>query len=144
MTKATLLTILGSALVLSAVGYAIYDSVALSSNTTSQIIQDTSSTPQSSPSLEAQDVSTTVETDTLFTITATESGKTAFELLQSQAQVEFTEYPFGVFIESINGLAGDASNFWALYVNDEYSQTGADQTVLESGDVVEFRYEAVK
>ncbi len=49
-----------------------------------------------------------------------------------------------VFIESIDGLASDEEHYWALYVNDEYAEAGADQTTLEEGDIVEFRYEKLE
>ena len=70
--------------------------------------------------------------------------KNAFELLKSVAEVEYKEYDFGVFIESINGIKGDDKNFWAFYVNDEKAQAGADKTILQKGDRVEWRYEEIE
>lgn len=68
----------------------------------------------------------------------------AFELLKENAEIEYKEYDFGVFVESINGTAGDEKHFWALYVNDEQSITGADQTTVNKGDLLEWRYEEIK
>lgn len=68
----------------------------------------------------------------------------AFELLKENAEIEYKEYDFGVFVESINGTAGDDKHFWALYVNDEQSMTGADQTTVNTGDVLEWKYEEIK
>lgn len=81
------------------------------------------------------------ETD--LTFVATEDGQTAFELLEENAQVDSEQYDFGVLIRSINGKASDKDHYWALYVNDEYAQTGADQTVLTNGDLTEWRYEEI-
>jgi len=71
------------------------------------------------------------------------SDQSAFELLRTKANVAYKEYDFGVYIESINGLAGDDNHYWALYVNGEYAQAGADQTILSQGDRIEFRYEKI-
>jgi len=96
--------------------------------------QPTPSVAQLAPS-DAQP--TTIE------ITAWEDGQTALALLESVATVQKQEYGFGVFVEGVNGLLGDQNNYWAFYVNDEYAQQGADQTILQTGDVVRFVYEPV-
>ncbi len=78
------------------------------------------------------------------TLIATMSGQTVEGLLTSSAQVEFQDFgTVGKFVKSINGLASDDHSYWALYVNGEYSQTGVSQTVLRTGDVVDFVYEEV-
>ncbi|MBP7875987.1 DUF4430 domain-containing protein [Candidatus Woesebacteria bacterium] len=70
---------------------------------------------------------------------------TAADLLKnSGADVEMTSYgDLGSFITSINGAAGDADNYWAFYVNDEYAQQAADKTMLKDGDRVKFVFEKV-
>lgn len=70
--------------------------------------------------------------------------KNAFELLKTVADIEYQKYDFGVFVESINGTKNNDKHFWSLYINDEQSQTGADQTILQKGDRVEWRYEEIK
>jgi hypothetical protein len=101
-----------------------------------------SPTPLVSPSPElVEEVPVIME----YSFTASTSGQTAFELLISNIEtVEYTEYDFGTFIESIGGIAGDNKNFWAFYINDEKAQTGADVTVLEEGDRVKFIYEEIE
>ena len=84
-----------------------------------------------------------MDQETIISLEALTDGQTAFELLGSQATVAFKQYDFGVFIESINGLAGDEKHFWALYIDDKQSQVGADQLVLQKGDRIEFRYEEI-
>lgn len=74
---------------------------------------------------------------------AHEDGVTAFDLLQENAKVEYKEYDFGVFVESINGVPGNTEYFWALYVNDEKANAGADITILNTGDTVEWKYEKI-
>lgn len=72
---------------------------------------------------------------------STTADQTALKLLQDNAEVEYDEYDFGVMVNSINGLTSDSGHYWAFYVNGEYSQQGADQTVLAVDDVLEWRYE---
>lgn len=72
-----------------------------------------------------------------------DGGETAFEALQTLIEIEYDEYDFGVYIKSIGGVAGNDEYFWALYVNGEQAQAGADQTNLEAGDKMEWRYEKI-
>lgn len=81
----------------------------------------------------------------LIKIEATKSGQTAFALLlESVPNVKYKQYDFGFFIESINDLTGNDSNFWAFYLNGEKSPTGADSVVLNAGEVIEFKYEKIE
>ncbi len=52
------------------------------------------------------------------------------------------EYPsLGFFVESINGKKGTNGYYWFLYVNGKSSDTGASETHLKTGDVIEWKYE---
>ena len=75
-----------------------------------------------------------------------QDGKNAFELLQLAAanKVEFKQYDFGVFIQSINGVKPDSKHFWKLYVNGQESQVGADKLATHNGDTIEWRVEEIK
>lgn len=78
-------------------------------------------------------------------LVATVSGQTAFALLlETTTEVKYKKYDFGVFIESIDGLAGDKENFWAFYLNGIRATTGADATVLKAGDQASFKYEKIE
>jgi len=78
-------------------------------------------------------------------IEATQGGKTAFShLVESVPGVKYKKYDFGFFIESINDLPGDNKNFWAFYLNGEKSQSGADSVVVNSGEVIELKYEKIE
>ncbi len=72
-------------------------------------------------------------------------GETAMDLLKnSGTKVEAKSYgDAGTFITSLNDLEGDAANYWAMYVNDEYAQEAADKTVIKNGDRVKFVYERI-
>lgn len=74
---------------------------------------------------------------------AKESNQTALELLQANAQVEYDEYSFGVFVTTINNLKADNSHYWAFYVNGEYAMQSVDATKLQEGDKVSFVYEVL-
>jgi cytoskeletal protein RodZ len=68
----------------------------------------------------------------------------AMKILESQdPSFTFAEqsYPdLGEFVESINGKASANGYYWFLYVNGKDSSTGASQTIVHSGDVIEWRY----
>lgn len=57
---------------------------------------------------------------------------------------EATETEYGLYIESINDEKADYSvdgSYWAIYVNGEYGQYGADQQPVNDGDTYSFVYE---
>ncbi len=71
------------------------------------------------------------------------TGNTVFDLLNQTAAVTFTEYAYGKFILSINGVENNANNngyFWQYWVNDELAPVAADNYVLSDGDYVLWKY----
>jgi len=84
------------------------------------------------------------EEQKLISLTASEDDTQAWDLLIDNHQVIYQEFDFGIFIEGIDGLKGDQENFWAIYVNDQSSLVGIMDIVLNEGDVLEFRYEAIE
>lgn len=84
------------------------------------------------------------ETNSQLVLTATQNGQTALELLEAEAVIETKDYgEAGMFVTSINGLAGDNEHYWGFYINDEYAQQGVSQTILNNGDIVKFVYEEI-
>lgn len=68
----------------------------------------------------------------------------AMQKLSTNGSLTYTsqEYPgLGVFIDSINGQKNSSDNYWILYVNGTTTPTGASATIINSGDVVEWKYE---
>lgn len=74
---------------------------------------------------------------------ATSSGQNALELVESQVELSLKKYDFGVMIEGVNGLMADNKNYWAVYLNDEYAQTGITQIELEKDERIELKYEEI-
>ncbi len=84
----------------------------------------------------------------------TYQGKTDAEYLSGlmdelQAAGDFsyegTTSDYGLFITAINGETADYDkdgSYWAIYVNGEYGQYGADQQPVADGDSFRFVYEA--
>ncbi len=72
-----------------------------------------------------------------------EEGKTAFELLQGLTEVEYQQYDFGIFVESINSVRPDEQHFWKLYINGQDAQVGADQLQTRNSDVLEWKLEEI-
>ena len=57
---------------------------------------------------------------------------------------EASKSEYGLYIEAINGLKADYTAdgaYWAIYVNGEYGQYGADQQPVNSGDKYSLVYE---
>lgn len=76
------------------------------------------------------------------------SGSTAIDVLLNAAQtngfeVKTTEYDFGVLVDSINGVAGDAVNntYWIYYINDVSATVGASSYVVADGDTILWKFE---
>jgi len=57
--------------------------------------------------------------------------------------VVFTQYAYGKFITSINGVDNDAGKngyYWQYWVNDELAPVAADNYVLAGGEQVLWKY----
>ena len=73
-------------------------------------------------------------------------GATLFDLTKEVADVNYTAYPFGVFITAINGKGGDPDYYWLWYrwnsTNAQWDtyMVGADAFVLHHGDVASWVY----
>ena len=70
-------------------------------------------------------------------------GLTVFDALNQTANVTFTQYPFGKFIESINGLnnnEGGNGFHWQYWVNDELGHIAADLYPMLDGDRILWKY----
>lgn len=53
------------------------------------------------------------------------------------------ESEYGIMITEINGVTADWNvdqSYWAIYVNDEYGQYGADSQPVADGDSYKFEY----
>lgn len=70
-----------------------------------------------------------------------ESGKTVFELLQAQHQIEFSQSAQGVFVLSINTVKNEGGKAWRYFINDKPGNVACDKAVVFEGDVVQWRYE---
>ena len=58
--------------------------------------------------------------------------------------VEGTESTYGLYIETVNGLAADYDTdgaYWSLYVNGEYGSNSADSQPITDGDAYTIKYE---
>lgn len=77
-------------------------------------------------------------------------GKTAFEVLTKLGETnvdftfDYTEYDFGVMIDSINSYHPDSqSEFWAFYINGEQAQVGVSDYQVENNDELAFKVESI-
>ena len=74
--------------------------------------------------------------------------KIAAKAAELKAKGDFTyegsDSEYGLYIESVNGLKADYNvdkAYWAIYVNGEYGQLGADTQPVNDGDSFKLAYE---
>lgn len=71
------------------------------------------------------------------------SGGTVFDVLNETANTTYTEFAYGRFIVSVNGVennAGGNGYYWQYWVNDELGPVAADKFSLEDGDQILWKY----
>ena len=76
----------------------------------------------------------TIETD----------GEYVGEVLQRLGLINGEQGDYGIYIKEVNGITADYDvdgTYWAFYVNDVMSMTGADMTPIVDGEVYSFRVE---
>lgn len=64
--------------------------------------------------------------------------------LRNNGEINFKEKTYiglGKFIDEINGVRGNGSEFWIYYVNGNKAQIGVSNYRINPGDVVSWKYE---
>lgn len=70
--------------------------------------------------------------------------ETVGEALKELNLIEGDEGDYGLYVKTVNGITADYDTdqtYWAFYVNDEYAQTGVEQTTITEGETYSFRIE---
>jgi len=104
-------------------------------------------TPERGASILAPEPNITMAVEGTLYPVYVEAGSTVLDAMRevaSSSSFTFTgrEHPgLGFFVESLNGKKSVDGYYWFLYVNGASSDTGASQTVLHPGDIVEWRYQ---
>ncbi len=80
--------------------------------------------------------------ETTVTIATNENAFDALVGAVGEENVEYTQYSFGKWIDSILGLAGtaDFTKYWGFFINGESAATGADGYIVQAGDKLTFQY----
>lgn len=75
-----------------------------------------------------------------------DAGSTALDLLKKTATVKTQGERENTFVTQIDGILADANKkeFWAFYVNDKQSDTGAGSYKLQKNDHIEWKREKFK
>lgn len=74
-------------------------------------------------------------------------GASLLNVTEKVADVNYTVYPFGVFVTAINGRGGESGYYWMWYIwNSTTAQwdpgpVAADAFTLHHGDIVSWIYE---
>ena len=72
------------------------------------------------------------------------AGSTLWDALEKEKLAEASDSEYGKYIHTVNGLRADYDTdgaYWALYVNGEYGQYGADTQPVTDGDTYTWVYE---
>jgi hypothetical protein len=69
-----------------------------------------------------------------------ENGKTALDLLKTQAHVTIKNTSFGPLVDSINGVQG-GGKYWMFYVNGRQASVGAGAYITKTGERIEWKFE---
>ncbi len=74
------------------------------------------------------------------------AGSTLFDVTKLVADVEYKQYPYGVFIESIEGVRNEGSYYWMWWKWDNkmgwtLGPVGADRYVVGDGETYLWFYE---
>ena len=75
----------------------------------------------------------------------TSSASNVGEVLVAEGLVVGHDADYGLYIDSVNGIAADWDNdqtYWAFYINGEYAMTGVDQTPIADGETYTLAVEA--
>ena len=85
-----------------------------------------------------------------FYVVVGENNSVFHLLLATGLSLEYNEYPElnDVFINCIGGVCGQQTSdnsglYWMLYINTQLSSSGARQSKVYGGDLVEWRYEEI-
>ncbi|MEM1550756.1 MAG: DUF4430 domain-containing protein [Candidatus Bathyarchaeia archaeon] len=71
-------------------------------------------------------------------------GASVLTATQTIANVEYTDFGWGIFVDSINGIKNEGSWFWMWYIWEGKWVLGpvaSDRYVLREGDTIMWRYE---
>lgn len=72
------------------------------------------------------------------------NGQYVGKVLQELERIKGEQGEFGIYIKEVDGIVADYDadgTYWAFYINDELSMTGADQVEIVDGAVYSFRVE---
>jgi len=67
-------------------------------------------------------------------------NSTVFDAVNQTFEVEYTEYDFGYFVTSIDGLGQNETHSWLYSVNNQSATTAVNNYVLSDSDQVTFRH----
>lgn len=69
-----------------------------------------------------------------------EPNSTAFDALNNSFEINYTEYDFGYFVTSINGVSQNETHSWLYFVNNEPANKAVNKYYLSEADNVTFSY----
>lgn len=70
-----------------------------------------------------------------------ENGKTAFDVLNANAKVEYKTYAgMGVFITTINNVSVNDKWYWLIFADEKAINVAADKYILKDREAISYVY----
>jgi len=66
-----------------------------------------------------------------------------FEILNTSHEVDYVTSSMGIFVRSIDGVAGNTEYFWVFAVNDKVVQTACDKYITGNDDKIKWFYRKI-
>jgi hypothetical protein len=67
-----------------------------------------------------------------------EKGKSAFDVLDEKANVQFSESSFGKLVTSIDGKAQGDGKYWLYSINDKEATVGATAYICNGNEAIKW------
>jgi hypothetical protein len=68
------------------------------------------------------------------------ANSTVFDAVNASFEIDYTEYEFGYFLTSIDGLTQNQTHSWVYYVDGEAATKAVNNYYLSDGDNITFEY----
>jgi hypothetical protein len=67
-------------------------------------------------------------------------GRTVFDILIEEHEVDYVESEMGVFIQAIDGIENKGGRFWMYSINGEPGKIACDRASVSEGDTIRWEY----
>jgi hypothetical protein len=69
-----------------------------------------------------------------------QDGRTVFDILIEEHEVDYVESEVGVFVQAIDGIENKAGRFWVYSVNGKNGKIACNKAFVSDGDTIRWEY----